>query len=318
MGSVLARAIYIANLVAQCLIVVTGAVVRLTASGLGCPTWPQCVPGSFTPVAHQAQAWHKDVEFGNRLLTFALVILAVAAVAIALVDAVRARRNQRAVRRDIVALAFIPILGTVAQAVLGGITVLTGLNPLTVGAHLLVSMAIIAGTVALVARASSPVPRAPIVPGAIRALAWALLIDAAAVVSVGVIVTGSGPHAGDAASSRLSLDTRMVAWFHADLVLLLLGLTVGLLVALVVTHGPRSARRRVLAVLLIALAQGALGYTQYFLGVPELLVALHVTGAVLLWVCVVSVIPALSAGPKGRVSAGMDRSPRAETAAPGR
>ena len=236
MGSVLARAIYIANLVAQCLIVVTGAVVRLTASGLGCPTWPQCVPGSFTPVAHQAQAWHKDVEFGNRLLTFALVILAIAAIVIALVDAVQ-RRIQRAVRRDIVALAFIPILGTVAQAVLGGITVLTGLNPLTVGAHLLVSMAIIAGTVALVARASSPVPRAPIVPGAIRALAWALLFDAAAVVSVGVIVTGSGPHAGDAASSRLSLDTRMVAWFHADLVLLLLGLTVGLLVALVVTHG---------------------------------------------------------------------------------
>lgn len=319
----LARGIYIANLVAQCLIVVTGAVVRLTASGLGCPTWPQCVPGSFTPVAHQAQAWHKDVEFGNRLLTFLLVVLAVAAVVIAGVDAWRARRSRQPVRRDVLALAFVPFLGTVAQAVLGGITVLTGLNPLTVGAHLLVSMAIIAGTWALVVRSGSNLPRRPVVGRPLRALAWILLADSALVVTLGTVVTASGPHGGDSASERLAVDSRMVSWFHADLVLLLVGLTVGLLIALHVAHAPTPARRRAVLLLIVILAQGALGYTQYFLGVPETLVALHVTGAVLLWVTALSIPAALSAGPTSglgastTVSAGRDPRRPEGTAAPG-
>ncbi len=131
------RGVYIANLVAQAGIVVTGAVVRITASGLGCPTWPECVDGSITPTSAQEESWHKYIEFGNRLLTFVLVLLAVAAIVAALADGRRRRAGGLPSRRALTLLAFVPILGTVAQAVLGGITVLTGLHPLTVGAHLL-------------------------------------------------------------------------------------------------------------------------------------------------------------------------------------
>jgi cytochrome c oxidase assembly protein subunit 15 len=307
---VFSRAIYVANLVAQCLIIITGVVVRLTASGLGCSTWPQCVPGSYVPTPHQAQAWHKYVEFGNRLLTFVLVIIAIAVIVIAIADAVLARRRGQRVRKDVLLLAFVPILGTVAQAVLGGITVLTGLNPYTVSAHLLVSMAIVAGSVALVVRSRVSPPRPLVVPSLVNSLAWTLVVVSAAVVFVGVIVTGSGPHSGDSTATRLPVDTRTVAWFHADLVLLFLGLLVGLIVALAVVHAPRAALRTAVVLLLIALAQGALGYTQYFLGVPELLVALHVTGATALWVTVLFIPPAL------RVSAGTDPQPPTRTAAP--
>jgi cytochrome c oxidase assembly protein subunit 15 len=204
----------------------------------------------------------------------------------------------------------VPILGTVAQAVLGGITVLTGLNPYTVSAHLLVSMAIVAGSVALVVRSRVSPPRPLVVPALANALAWALVIVSAAVVFVGVIVTGSGPHSGDSTATRLPVDTRTVAWFHADLVLLFLGLLVGLIVALAVVHAPRAAIRTAVLLLVIALAQGALGYTQYFLGVPELLVALHVTGATALWVTVLFIPPTL------RVSAGTDPLRPKGTAAP--
>jgi len=310
--TVRSRAIYIANLVAQCLIIVTGVVVRLTASGLGCPTWPQCVPGSYTPTAHQAQAWHKYIEFGNRLLTFVLVVIALAAIATALLDAMGSRRRGVPVRRDVLALACVPILGTVAQAVLGGITVITGLNPYTVSAHLLVSMGIVAGSVALVVRSRVTPPRPLVVPPIVNALAWTLVAVSAAVVFVGVAVTGSGPHSGDSTATRLPLDTRTVAWFHADLVLLFLGLLIGLIVALAVVHAPRRALQTAILLVVIAVAQGTLGYTQYFLGVPELLVALHVTGATALWVTVVFIPSTL------RVSAGTDRSQPAGTATPDR
>ena len=307
---VFSRAIYLANLVAQSLIIVTGVVVRLTDSGLGCPTWPQCVPGSYTPTPHQAQEWHKYIEFGNRLLTFVLVIIAIAVVVTAIVNALAARRQGRKVRRDVLVLAVVPILGTVAQAVLGGITVITGLNPYTVCAHLLVSMAIVAGSVALVVRSRVSPPRPLVVPPAVNLLAWSLVVVSAAVVFVGVIVTGSGPHSGDSTATRLPVDTRTVAWLHADLVLLFLGLLIGLIVALAVVHAPRAAKRTAVLLLLIALAQGTLGYTQYFLGVPELLVALHVTGATALWVTVLFIPPTL------RVSAGTDPLPPEGTAAP--
>lgn len=309
---VVSRAIYVANLVAQCLIIVTGVVVRLTDSGLGCPTWPQCVPGSYTPTPHQAQEWHKYIEFGNRLLTFVLVIIAIAVVVIAIVNAVSTRRRGLHVRRDVLLLAFVPFLGTVAQAVLGGITVITGLNPYTVSAHLLVSMAIVAGSVALVVRSRVVPPRPLIVPPLVNALAWTLVVASAAVVFVGVIVTGSGPHSGDSSATRLPVDTRTVAWFHADLVLLFLGFLIGLIVSLAVVHAPRAALRTAIVLLIIALAQGALGYTQYFLGVPELLVALHVTGATLLWVTVLFIPSTL------RVSAGTDPLRPEGTAAPSR
>ena len=310
-SGVLTRIVYVANLVSQCLIIVTGAVVRLTASGLGCPTWPQCVPGSYTPTPHQAQAWHKLIEFGNRLLTFALVVIAILVIVVAVYNALRQRRAGSKIRRDVLLLALVPIVGTFAQAVLGGITVLTGLNPYTVSAHLLVSMAIVAGSVALVVRSRVSPPRTLQVPSAVNVMAWILVAVSALVVCLGVMVTGSGPHSGDAAASRLPIDTRTIAWFHSDVVLLFLGLLIGLLVCLTVVHAPHRARTTAYVLLAIALGQGALGYTQYFLGVPELLVALHVTGAIALWVTVLFIPPAL------RISAGTGQPRQVETAGPG-
>jgi len=290
-----ARGIYIANLVAQAGIVVTGAVVRVTESGLGCPTWPECVDGSITPTSTQSQEWHKYIEFGNRLLTFILLALAIAALVTGLVDRRRRRRAGLPARPALVALSVLPILGTVGQAILGGITVLTGLHPLIVGAHFLLSIAIIAGVVALVVRSGDPgdSPTVWLVPVPVRLLAWLLVTVSAVVVTLGVLVTGTGPHSGDDGAHRLGLDPRTVSWLHADVVLLFLGLLVGLLVALTLVRAPRSAIRRAWILLGVAIVQGTVGYTQYFTGLPEALVLVHVLGAVLLWIAVVFIPPAL-------------------------
>jgi cytochrome c oxidase assembly protein subunit 15 len=290
-----ARGVYVANLVAQAGIVVTGAVVRITESGLGCPTWPECVDGSITPTDAQAESWHKYIEFGNRTLTFLLVLLAFAAILVAVLDGRRRRAAGLPARRALTLLAFIPLLGTVAQAVLGGITVLTGLHPLTVGAHLLLSMAVIAGVVALVARSGDDGDR-PItwlVPTPARVLAWVLVIVSAMVVILGVLVTGSGPHSGDASAERLDIDPRTISWLHADVVLLFLGLTIGLLVALSILRPQGPSLRRTWLLLGVSLIQGTIGYVQYFTGVPEVLVGLHVLGATLVWIATLFIPPAL-------------------------
>lgn len=281
------RAVYIANLVAQAAIIVTGATVRVTGSGLGCPTWPQCVEGSYTPTARQEQAWHKYVEFGNRSLTFLLAALAIAAVVAAVVDQRRRTASGGHRRGLLLALSTIPILGTVAQAVLGGITVLTGLSPLTVSLHFGLSIALVAGCVALVVRSGDAGDGPPqwLVRREIRLLAWALVAMTALVVMFGTIVTGSGPHSGDAkAENRYGFDPRMVSWLHADVVLLFIGLVIALLLALHLTSGPRSAIRLVWLLVAISVAQAAVGYTQYFAGLPIVLVIVHVGGATALWV----------------------------------
>ena len=280
------RGIYIANLVAQAGIVVTGAIVRITESGLGCPTWPECVDGSIAPTSQQVESWHKYIEFGNRLLTFVLLALALAAIVAGVVDRRRRVRAQQAPRTTLLALSAIPLIGTLLQAVLGGITVLTDLNPLTVGAHFLVSMGIIGGVVALVVRSGDPgdQPVRFAVPRPVRLLAWLLVGVTAVVVVLGVIVTGTGPHSGDPEAQRLGLDPRTMSWLHADVVLLFLGLLVGLIVALSLVSAPKSARRRAWLLLGIAIAQGVIGYTQYFTGLPELLVIVHVVGALGVWI----------------------------------
>ena len=285
------RGIFIANLVAQIGIVVTGGIVRVTGSGLGCPTWPECVEGSYTPTSRQEEAWHKYVEFGNRLLTFVLGVLALAAIIAAL--AWWAKRRQRG---PIVVLAAVPLAGTVAQAVLGGITVLTGLSPWAVAAHFLVSMAIIAGVTVLVVRSADPgdQPVVRLVRTEVRALSWLLVLVTAVVVFLGVIVTGSGPHSGDAdTEARFPVDARTVSWLHADAVLLFIGLIVGMLIVIRVVHGPRRATTLVSLLALTAVVQGIIGYAQYFSGLPWALVTVHMLGACLVWMLAVMQLLAL-------------------------
>jgi len=286
------RAIFIGNLIAQTGIVLTGGLVRLTGSGLGCPTWPECAPGSFIPTATQEQSWHKYVEFGNRLLTFVLAILAIAAIVGAIIWLRKLKRRTGISRRPILLLAAIPIIGTIFQAALGGVTVLTGLHPATVSAHFMVSAALIASTLLLVIRSreSADQPITVLVAQPIRYLSRGIVAVAVVVLTLGTIVTGSGPHSGDAdTTNRLPFDPRYISWLHADSVLLFVGLIVGLAVALLVTKAPRAIRTRTWWLLGICLAQGFIGYVQYFTGLPWLVVLVHLAGACAVWLAVLTV-----------------------------
>lgn len=255
----------------QSALVVTGGAVRLTGSGLGCPTWPECTPGSYTPVPHQAEpqlnVW---IEFGNRLLTFVLVI-ASAAVIIAVL---------KSKRKDLRGLAIGQFLGIFGQGILGGITVLTDLNPIPVAGHLLLSIILIAGATSLHSRRYAPavfVKAAPLT----SKISMAHVAISFIVIILGTIVTGSGPHAGDAQAKRFDFDIRTVAWLHADVVIFLLGITFAFYVA----QGTSAHTKRAIKIFtVIALAQGAIGYVQYFTGIPEILVAAHLLGATLVWI----------------------------------
>ncbi len=283
------RAIFVGNLFAQSAIIVTGAVVRLTGSGLGCPTWPQCVEGSYTPTARQEEAFHKYIEFGNRLLTFVVVIIALAVLVAVLMNARSRKRSAIPQRPAIIILAIIPFIGTAAQAVLGGVTVLTGLDPLIVSAHFLLSMVLVTAAVVLVARSGDlgDQPVIHLTPKPVRFLTWLLVSVAALVVVLGVITTGSGPHSGDAQSeARFSFDPQTVSWLHADAVFLFIGLLIGLIVSLMLFNSTGSMRKRTLLLIALTLTQGGVGYIQYFTGLPSALVAVHVLGAVLTWIAV--------------------------------
>lgn len=311
------RRIFIANLVVQSGIVVTGAVVRVTGSGLGCPTWPECTDGSLVPTSDQLESWQKYVEFGNRLLTFVLAFLAIAAVIAMLWQRRQWRRADLATRGALLVLAAIPLVGTILQAILGGITVLTDLNPAIVGAHFLVSMAIIAACVVLVARATDPGDRPiiPLVARPVRVLGWGLVGAAALVVFLGVLVTGSGPHSGDSGvDARLPFELRTIAWLHADSVFLFMGLLIGLLVALTVQGTAPRALRRTWLLFAVAAAQAVVGYAQFFAGLPALLVLVHILGAVLVWVAVLFIPPALRE--RGDLNSGTDRAQLPEKAMP--
>jgi heme a synthase len=279
-----------ANLIAQVAIVVTGGLVRLTGSGLGCPTWPQCVDGSLVPTERQEQAWHKYVEFGNRTLTFVLVILAVAAIVGAIVWGRRERRDHGSSRLPILLLAAVPLAGTVAQALLGGVTVLTGLNPYVVSAHFLLSMAVIGGCVILVDRAQDPGDR-PVTPTVRREISWlgdALVVVGLLVVLLGTVVSGSGPNSGDAdVAHRFGVDQRMAAWVHADTVYLFIGLLVAMVLALQLTDAPALPRHRTWLLVGVTVANGVVGYAQLFTGLPWAIVAAHMLVAALVWVSVI-------------------------------
>lgn len=257
-----------ASIVANIGIVVTGGVVRLTGSGLGCPTWPRCTEESFTP--HGAYSVNAAIEFGNRLLTYVLVAVAVGTFLAA----------WQSGRRDLRTIAFVMGLGIPAQAIIGGITVLTDLNPWVVSFHLLSSMAIICVSMLFLQRIDRPAPdespRGPLV-----VLGWATFVSAWAVLYVGTIVTGSGPHAGDADAKRNGLDPLQWSQVHADLVFLLLGLTIGLLLAAMATRKPAATIRAVWVLLVVELAQGLIGFVQYFTDLPVVLVGFHMLGAAL-------------------------------------
>lgn len=276
-----------ANLVVEVLIVVTGGLVRLTGSGLGCPTWPQCVPGSYTPVPHQAEGWHRYIEFGNRTLT--------SVVGVAALLAVYAVWRWAARRRDLLVPALAVLGGVVLQAVLGGITVLTGLHPLTVAAHFLVSMALVATSTYLVVRSTEAVGRRTLlVPGIVARLGWVTCAVAALVLVLGTVVTGSGPHSGDAEEpARFGFDPRSVSWLHADSVMLFSGLVVAVLVATRLTAPTGAPARAWLAVAGVTAAQGLVGYTQYFTGLPWPVVLLHMLLACLLVVALTNAMLSL-------------------------
>ena len=266
----------LANVVANGAIIVTGGVVRLTGSGLGCPTWPRCTEESF--VTTPELAGHGVIEFGNRLLTFVLT-----AVAIALLVAVL-----RSSRRDLRPLAVLAFLGIPAQAAIGGVTVLTGLNPWTVAVHFLVSVVLTAVATVLWLRSREPGVGQPLVRRPIALLVSGIAAVTAAVLVLGTIVTGSGPHSGDVDANdvptgdRMGFDIQLVSQLHADVVFLLVGLTVALLVALYATDAPGRVRRAARDLLAVQLLQGVIGFVQYFTHLPVVLVLLHMLGAVLI------------------------------------
>jgi heme a synthase len=267
--------VLLANLVAQVGIVVTGGLVRLTGSGLGCPTWPQCVEGSIAPTFEQEEGFHKYIEFGNRTLTGVLLVVALASVVLVW---------RAAPRRAMKTAAVAVLVGVLLQAVLGGITVLRGLDPLTVSAHFLVSMGLIAAASYLwfARHESGDAPRR-LVPPLVTRLAWVTSGVGGVVLLLGTVVTGSGPHSGDADEpARYGFDARTVSWLHADVVMLFLGLVVATwLAALLPPYTVRSAQA-LLFVLGVSLAQGLTGYVQYFTGLPEAVVLAHMLGASLL------------------------------------
>ena len=287
------RRAFLGALVMNTVIVVTGGAVRLTASGLGCPTFPRCTDTSL--VATREMGLHGAIEFGNRMLTFVLTAAVVAALVVA----------WRAGRRDLARPAALLLLGIVAQAALGGVTVLTGLNPLTVMAHFLVSMGLIAVATLGYERAThqvgtpvagTPVAGTPVAGTPSSALLLGtrlLLVCAVGTLVLGTVVTGTGPHSGDKdAGDRLPFDLAAVSQLHADSVLLLLGLTVGLLLAARALGTESSASplaRRLLLLLGVVLAQGLIGFLQYATDLPVALVAAHLLGACLVWIAALRV-----------------------------
>ncbi len=268
-----ARGLTVANIFTQGGIIVTGGAVRLTGSGLGCSTWPQCEPGTFTPELRSAVGIHPFIEFGNRMLTFVLLIVAIG-VAVAVWNT----------RRDLRWWGLVPLLGVVGQAVLGGITVLAQLNPVVVAPHLLLSLGLVWQAVWLALKYRDAPRRngSTCIKAALR-VNTVLLVG---LLILGTVTTGAGPHSGDPdATDRLGIDPALAARAHA----LIVWAFIAVLVYLVWrvrgdrSYGDRDEVRKAWMVLVgVTLAQGAIGYIQYFTGLPELVVGAHLAGAAVL------------------------------------
>ncbi|MEU9316342.1 COX15/CtaA family protein [Streptomyces sp. NPDC048295] len=270
-------------------IVVTGGAVRLTGSGLGCPTWPKCTDESLT--ATSEMGFHGAIEFGNRMLTYVLC----AAVGWAIIAA----RSAKPWRRSLTKLGWVQFWVVMGNAVLGGIVVLVGLNPYTVAAHFLLSTALI--TVAMVTwqrvREGDGAPR-PLVGKAVSQLTWLLAVAAGLLIAVGTVVTGAGRHAGDSSDvHRIPIDWKSISQLHADLAWVVVALTVALWFVLKAVDAPAGPLHRARDLFLVLLGQGVIGYVQYFTDTPEILVGLHMLGSCLVWIAVVRVVLSLRERP---------------------
>jgi heme a synthase len=269
-GSRAVRALAWASLVSQTLIVGTGGLVRLTGSGLGCPTWPRCTAESF--VSTPEMGIHGVIEFGNRLLTFVLVVIAVAM----FVAVLRMRRE----RRDLFALSIVLGLGIPGQAIIGGITVLTNLNPYVVGLHYVLSTVLVCVATVLVYRVHRGRAggvdgvRSRVVPAWFARTAHVMAAVVGVTILVGILTTGSGPHAGDHGAARNGLDSELLQHVHSWPAYAMLALTV-LLAAVAVLRGIDGPRRFLIGLLLAQGAQIALGLVQARLGLPPFLVGAH-------------------------------------------
>ncbi|MFJ9677561.1 heme A synthase [Streptomyces sp. NPDC101194] len=271
------------------LIVVTGGAVRLTGSGLGCPTWPKCTDESLT--ATSEMGLHGVIEFGNRMLTYVLC----AAVGWAIIAA----RSAKPWRHSLTRLGWTQFWVVMGNAVLGGIVVLVGLNPYTVAAHFLLSTALL--TVAMVTwqrvREGDSAPR-PLVGKAVSQLAWLLAVVAGLLIAVGTVVTGAGRHAGDSSDvHRIPIDWKMITQLHADLAWAVVALTVALWFVLKAVDAPIGPLHRARDLFLVLMGQGVIGYVQYFTDTPEILVGLHMFGSCLVWIAVVRVLLSLRERP---------------------
>ncbi len=278
----------LASLIANMGIVITGGLVRLTASGLGCNTWPQCEPGSYVP--RPEAGIHSYIEFGNRLLTF---VLAAIAIGMALA-AWRARRNGQP-RRRLRVLSIGVGLGIILQAVVGGVSVWLQLNPWVVGLHMVLSVALIVSCTLMVHDAYDLEPSPA--PARTLWLARAIFGLSMLLIYLGTVVTGAGPHSGDGGAERNGLELTAIARWHS----LTMWLTLVLLAALVATsrHQPRVLRAS-LGVVAVAVLQGLIGYIQYFTALPMLLVLGHLAGTVLYTVAVTHLVLGVRAEDQNR------------------
>jgi cytochrome c oxidase assembly protein subunit 15 len=283
----------LAALVMSVLIVVTGGAVRLTGSGLGCPTWPKCTDDSLTATSEMGV--HGAIEFGNRLLTYVLC----AAVGWAIIAA----RSQKPYRRSLTRLGWAQFWVVMSNAILGGIVVLVGLNPYTVAAHFVATSALIAVATVMWQRTreGDTAPR-PLVGRSVQQLVWFLVAASVLLILVGTVVTGAGPHAGDSSEvERMPVDWESVSKVHAVLAWIVVSLTFALWFVLKAVDAPAGPLHRTRDLFLILLAQGVIGYVQYFTDLPEILVGLHMLGSALTWIAVLRVLLVLRERPQTTV-----------------
>jgi heme a synthase len=285
------RRIALAGVLAAVGIMLTGAGVRLSQSGLGCPDWPRCTATSLVAGGTSGDSLiHRWVEFGNRLVGVAIFVAAVAV----WIAAWRYRPDGGARRRDLVWLASVQPAGVVAQAVLGGIVVLTKLNPVWVSVHFLLSIGLVAAAVALLVRCTEGTgPARSLVRPELRAFAFGVLAVVTVMLAAGTVVTGTGPLAGAASVARYHLSLSAVTQLHADIGWLLGGLSIALALALHLTAAPARAVRLGWLLVVLLGVQGTIGYAQYFSGLPAGLVWVHVAGSTVIWVTALLLVFAL-------------------------